>query len=391
MHANGSSRRVIAVICVAAALSAGLAAPAAAGEWRGTGDQRRLQAAVDDLHGLGITGVQGLTRIDGRTSRARAGVGDLENGRPVPLNGYFRIGSTTKTFVAVTVLQLVGEGRLSLDDTVERWLPGVVSGNGNDGSRITVRQLLQHTSGIYNYTNDMEALASPDAFLAHRYDHWDPAELVALAMKHEPDFAPGTGWNYSNTNYVLAGMIIEAVTGRSWATETQARILGPLGLRHTSIPGDVATLPRPHARAYQEWADGEPLMDTTEFNPSAGGAAGSMISTTADIARFWQALQHGRLLGPQMMAEMQRTVLAETFQDFYPGLRYGLGIMFLPNRCGGYWSHGGDVPGVSTVNGVSPDGNRVAVLALTTQLASDSEALPVYHRQFHLLNTTICD
>jgi D-alanyl-D-alanine carboxypeptidase len=371
---------------LAAAVVAGAAVPAAA---TGPAD-RRLQAAVDDLHGLGITGVQGLTRVDRATTRARAGVGDLARGTPVPLDGHFRMGSNTKTFVSVVALQLVGEGKLSLDDTVERWLPGTVAGNGNDGRRVTIRQLLQHTSGIHNYTDDVAALGSYEQYLAHRFDHHDAADLVALAMKHEPGFAPGTRWDYSNTNYILAGMVIERVTGRSWATEVRARILRPLGMRETSAPGDRPSLPAPHAKGYQQWAPGGDLTDTTLFNPTAADAAGSMITTPTDLARFWQALQRGRLLAPRQMAQLHDTVLADTFQDFIPGGRYGLGIMFVPNRCGGYWAHGGDVPGSSTANGVSVHGDRVAVLSLTTQLADEEATLAVNRRAFRLMDDVIC-
>ena len=373
---------------LAAALVAGTAVPAtAAGPAR---DDRRLHVALDDLHDLGITGVQGITRVDGVTTRARAGVGDLDRGTPVPLDGYFRMGSNTKTFVSVVVLQLVGEGRLSLDDTVERWLPGVVAGNGNDGRRITIRQVLQHTSGVYNYTNDLATLRSYEEYRAHRLDHYDPADLVALAMKHEPGFAPGTRWDYSNTNYILAGMVIESVTGRPWATEVGARILRPLGLRQTSSPGDRPSVPAPHAKGYQQWVSGGPLTDTTVFNPTAAGAAGGLITTPTDLARFWQALQRGQLLKPRQMAQLHRTVLADTFQDFIPGARYGLGIMYIPNRCGGYWAHGGDVLGMSTVNGVSTEGGRVAVLSLTTQLADEDAARAVYGRTFRLMDDVIC-
>ncbi|GAA0504189.1 serine hydrolase [Paractinoplanes deccanensis] len=401
-----------AATALAAALVAGTAGPAAAGTRahspertfyppnatadgaRGSGDSRvpaaDLQQAVDDLHRLGITGVQGLTRIGRDTDTARAGVGDLDKGTPVPVDGYFRMGSNTKTFVAVTVLQLAGERRLSLDDTVERWLPGVVSGNGHDGSRITVRQLLQHTSGIYNYTNEIEALGSHESYLAHRYDHWNDAALVALAMKHAPVFAPGTRWDYSNTNYILAGMIVEKATGRPWPAEVRDRVLRPLGLRHTSYPGDRPTLPAPHAKAYQQWAPDGPLYDTTAFNTTAASAAGGLITTPTDLARFWQALQQGRLLKPRQMAEMHRTVFAETWQDFLPGARYGLGIAFVPNRCGGYWAHGGDVLGTHTANAVSPGGGRVAVLSLTTQPGSEETALTVQRRIDRLMDDVIC-
>jgi len=365
---------------------AGGAAPAAATG----GDGGRPQIAVDDLHGLGITGVQGLTRVGGVTTGARAGVGDLERATPVPVDGYFRMGSNTKTFVSVVVLQLVGEGKLSLDDTVERWLPGVVAGNGNDGHLITVRNLLQHTSGIADYTGDLAALRSYQDYLAHRFDHYDAADLVALAMKHEPGFAPGTRWDYSNTNYILAGMIIEKATGRSWATEVRDRILRPLALRHTAAPVDRPYLPAPHAEGYQQWAPGGELTDTTVFNPTAADAAGGMITTPTDLARFWQALQHGRLLRPRQMAELHDTVLADTVQDEIPGARYGLGIMFIPNRCGGYWGHGGDVLGTSTANAVSANGDRVAVLSLTTQLAGEQASRAVRERTAELMDDVIC-
>ncbi|MFC7534063.1 serine hydrolase domain-containing protein [Actinoplanes sp. GCM10030250] len=373
-----------APVAASAVPTAASAAPVA------TGHHRHLQAALDDLHRLGMTGVQALARTDGVTTRARAGVGDLDRGTPVPLGGYFRMGSNTKTFVSVVALQLVGEGKLSLDDTVDRWLPGVVAGNGNDGKAITVRQLLQHTSGISNYTNDLPGLNSYDGFLAHRFEHHEPADLVALAMKHEPGFAPGTSWDYSNTNFILAGMIIEAVTGRPWDTEVRARILRPLGLRDTSSPGDRPFLPSPHAKAYQQWEPGGPLTDTTTWNVSAAGAAGNLVTTPADLARFWQALERGHLLKPRQMAQLHDTVLAETFQDYIPGARYGLGIMFIPNRCGGYWSHGGDVPGMSTANGVSEDGSRVVVVSRSTQLAGDEAAIAVERRTLRLVDDVIC-
>lgn len=350
---------------------------------------RRLRAAVDELHALGITGVQGLVRDEYGTTRARAGVGDIARGTPVPLDGHFRMGSTTKTFTAVVLLQLVGERKLSLDDSVERWLPGVVAGNRNDGRRITVRQLLQHQSGIYNYAKDVAAFSSREAFVAHRFDHYSKADLVGLAMRHSPDFGPGKGWGYSNTNYVLAGMIVERVAGRSWASAVRTRILRPLGLRHTSVPGDRPFLPSPHAHAYQQFGPGAALTDTTVFNPSVASAS-SLITTPTDLARFWQALQRGALLGPPQLQELRRTVLAETFQSTLPGAEYGLGVMFIPNRCGGYWSHLGDLPGTVTFNGVSPNGARVAVLSLTTQLASPETTGLVYRRSFQLIDDVIC-
>ncbi|MGX7672229.1 serine hydrolase domain-containing protein [Plantactinospora sp. DSM 117369] len=382
------ARRLVVSTLVAAMLGVAVApaAPASAS----IHSEQWLRTGVTDLHALGITGVQGLARDGVRDSYARAGIADLATDAPVPRDGYFRMGSNTKTFAAVLVLQLVGEGRLRLDDTVDRWLPGVVAGNGNDGRRITVRQLLQHTSGLYNYTRDLPGLSSAEGYARHRFDHYEPEELVALAMAHPPMFAPGTSWDYSNTNYILAGMLIERVTGRSWAAELRDRILRPLRLTETSTPGDRAHLPGPHARGYQQWEPGGPLDDTTLFNTTMAYTAGDLVSTPSDLVRFWQALQQGRLLAPAQLAEMRRTVLAETFQDFLPGARYGLGIMWAPNACGGYWSHGGDVPGMSTVNGVTTDGRRAIVLSLTTQLAGDEAALAVLRRADGIVADALC-
>ena len=384
MRGARSVRLAVAATLAGALVVAGTASDAFDG---GAG---RLRAAVDDVRGYGMTGVQGLTDVDGRLTTARAGVASLATGTPVPVDGYFRMGSDTKTFVAVVLLQLVGEGRLSLDDAVERWLPGVVAGNGNDGRKITVRELLQHTSGIANYTDELTMLATADGFQAHRFDHHDAADLVALAMKQPPRFAPGTSWSYSNTNYVLAGMIINRVTGHSWAREVHDRILAPLHLNHTYVPGDEPTLRNPHADGYNQFAPGGPLVDTTLFNPTAADAAGAMVATPTDLARFWQALQGGRLLAPAQMAQMHQTVPAPDLAQAFPGARYGLGITSIQDSCGGYWAHPGDVPGMSTLNGVSPDGKRVVVLSMSSELADQASEVSTRQRAQKLIDDTLC-
>ncbi|WP_374772784.1 beta-lactamase family protein [Streptomyces sp. NBC_01310] len=300
---------------------------------------------------------------------ASAGKADADTGTPAMSYDAFRIGSATKTFTATVVLQLVGEGRMSLDDTVEHWLPGVVSGNGNDGSKITIRQLLQHTSGIFNYTADLPELASTEDFQAGRYTTYTPAQLVAIATRHAPDFAPGTGWNYSNTNYILAGMVIDRVTGHTWQDEVTRRIIRPLGLHRTSTPGTNPSIPGPHLHGYSNFGSG-PTIDITAFNPSAAGAAGEIISTTTDLTTFYTALMRGRLLAPAQLAQMQATVPA----PILPGARYGLGLMWVPLSCGGgYFGHAGDVPGYSTRDGVTPDGRRAAVVERTGNGGPGSE------------------
>ena len=340
------------------------------------GIQAILQRDADALLRQGAPGV--LVELDTARGdvRVRSGYGDVAARTPVPWRAKFRIGSYTKTFVAATLLQMAGEGRLSLDDSVDRWLPGVVRGNGNDGRRITVRQLLQQTSGLPEYLQGMPWLFEREGFERSRFDTVTPQEAVALAMKYEPEFAPGTRWNYSNTNYMLAGMVIESVAGRTWQREVHRRIIRPLGLRDTSTPGTSPVVPRPHAVGYERFPGpgatpddpnyGEPI-DATLLNPSWGGAAGEMISTTDDGNRFLRALLGGKVLRPAQLAEMQRTVPTnDDFRRNWPGVRYGLGIMWIPNSCGGSWSHGGDIHGYMTRNGATADGSRSVIVSINT-------------------------
>lgn len=293
---------------------------------------------------------------------ARAGTSDIATGKQVPLGAEFRIGSATKTFVATVVLQLAGEHRLSLDDTVARWLPGVVVGNGNDGTRITIRDLLGHTSGIYDYTDDLPQMTDATAFQEDRFRTYTPHQLVALAMRHPPTIQPGTGFAYSDTDYILAGMIIQRVTGHSWADEVSARIIRPLGLRHTMTPGTDPQLTGPHAEGYADFGTGTPI-DVTAFNPSAADASGSIVSTTDDLARFYTALIGGRLLAPAQLTAMETTVPAP---ELGPGVRYGLGLGWIPLSCGGgYFGHPGGIFGYQTWDGVTANAQRTAVVSVT--------------------------
>jgi D-alanyl-D-alanine carboxypeptidase len=330
-----------------------------------------MQRDADAMLKYGPPGVLAELETPRGEVRVRSGYGDVEAGTPVPWNAKFRIASFTKTFVATTALQLVGEGRLSLDDKVDRWLPGVVRGNGNDGRRITVRQLLQHTSGLPDYLGGLPDLFTEDGFQRLRYETVTPQRAVALAVAQPSEFPPGSKWSYSNTNYLLAGLIIERVTGHSWQHEVQQRIIKPLRLTHTYTPGTQRTIPDPHAVGYERFPDqsgeyGEPI-DATELNPSFGGAAGEMISTTDDGNRFLRALLGGRLLRPAQLAEMKRTVPTDdNFRQNWPGARYGLGLMWAPNDCGGAWFHGGDIMGFMTRNGVTGNGARSVMVSINT-------------------------
>jgi len=325
-------------------------------------EQLRQDAAT--IHALGVSGVQArVIGPDGRQSVATSGTADLTTGRPVSSSGYFRMASTSKTLVATVVLQLEAESKLSLDDTVDHWLPGVVQGNGNDGTRITIRQLLQHTSGI---RDNLPGYTTPEEYYQQRHNVYEPKQLVDLAMAHEPEeFEPGEGWAYSNTGYVLLDMIIQKATGRPAHQEIENRILRPLGLDQTRWMGTSSTLPRPHAQAYQFFGPGS-RVDVTDQIP-VDYANLSWVTTTRDENRFLRALLGGRLLPAQQLAKMKQTVeVSAAVQELWPDGRYGLGLVERPLNCGGtYWSHEGGDGGYITLNGVTDDGRRSAVVSMS--------------------------
>ncbi|AIG75466.1 Conserved putative secreted protein [Amycolatopsis japonica] len=351
---------VIAVLCAATLVSPAVASAAPP-------LHRTLQRDADTLVANGSPGVLMEVSTDRGSFKVRSGHGDLRTRTPMPWNGHFRIASFSKTFLSATMLQLVGEGRLSLEDTVDRWLPGVVSGNGNDGKAITIRQLLQHTSGLHDYMAELD-LFTEKGFLRHRFDELSATEAVKLAVGKPPEFAPGRSWGYSNTNYVLAGLVTEKVTGQDWRRAIIDRIVRPLDLRETTLPHTSPFIPAPHARGYDRFVvegSNPPLLgrrvDVTLMNPSMGGGAdGSINSTTEDGNKFLRALLGGKVLKPALLAEMKKTVPA-------PGLgEYGLGLQKTTSSCGAYWGHGGSLPGYLTGNGVTEDGKRSVMVSLNT-------------------------
>jgi D-alanyl-D-alanine carboxypeptidase len=370
----------------AATASAATTSPAAMTSAQRGYTQQDLQRDLDAITATGVPGVLAEVRTGSHVLRGTSGVANLDTRAPVNPDGYFRIGSDTKTFVSVVLLQLVAEHRLSLDDTVARWLPGVVHGNGNDGNKITVRELLQHTSGLHNYTDDLQArITSPEAYRKLEFEHFSPTDLLNIAFSHQPTSAPGAAFNYSNTNYILLGMIIEKVTHDSWEDQVTRRIIVPLGLRHTFAPGTSTRLPSPHATGYLIF-DKNTRVDTTEENMSWAGSAGALISTASDLSRFWSAIGNGTLLPPAQILQMRQTVPATGNVATVPGSRYGLGIFSIPLSCGGvYWSHEGDVPGYNTIGAVSADGRTTVVESINSNVDD-----PVLAAEYGLVDHVMC-
>jgi CubicO group peptidase (beta-lactamase class C family)/peptidoglycan/LPS O-acetylase OafA/YrhL len=276
----------------------------------------QLQQILDETVADGsIPGaVLSVQLADGVAWSGASGVADRETGTPIAPDTLVRVGSLSKLFTAVVVLQLVEEGTLDLDEPVARWLPELLP----DGERITVRQLLQHTSGLFDYLEDRsfvaEAYADPERL-------WSPDELVAYATQFPPLFEPGAedGWDYSSTNYVILGMLVEQATGQSMASQLRERVFEPLALERTfSVPPDEPV--GEQARGYSE---GE---DQTAVALSFGFATANIVTSVEDLARFGAALFSGELLSSSSLEQMQQFVDGKGQYDM-PALGYGLGLM----------------------------------------------------------------
>ena len=331
------------------------------------GEWMTLQTALDDIAATVASGVLAEVRSAGRVWRGASGVAELGTSGPVPSAGRFRAGSITKSFVATVVLQLAGEGRITLDDPSGTWLPGLVP----HGDRITLRHLLQHTSGIADYgeSDRFRGLyGTTEAIVGMRQRTWSPPELLAFVAGQPSVFEPGSSWAYSSTNYLLLGLVIERVTGSSYAAEAERRILRPLELRDTEFPGANPHIAGPHLHGYLPGGGQEPV-DVTAFDHSFAGAAGEIVSSTTDLNQFYRALVTGRLLAPAQLAEM-RTVRAAR-----PGFDYGLGLVRrqLPDGTT-LWGHNGGTFGFETFSWTTGEGGRQVTVAVTPRAGGDTHA-----------------
>ncbi|WP_447006720.1 serine hydrolase domain-containing protein [Saccharothrix isguenensis] len=385
------------VAAIAAVVVAGLAVTpvASAGAWEQRskpGHDKTLQAGLDALvkdggvqDGLLPGALMSVRDPDGRVTNYTAGVGDIRTKSKVPTDSYVRIASNTKMFTAVAVLQLVGEGKLALDDPVEKYLQGVVRGSGKGaavhGRDLTIRQLLNHTSGM---TSAMPSM--PKGILPIKDQYFDARELLDAALLEDPVFAPGQDrvWSYSNAGYVLLGLTAQKAAGRPLAEVITDQIINRIGLKETYYPGpgdrEIRT---PHPRGYLPSRDangkvipGE-LTDITRFDPSIAGAAGQMIATPSDVNKFLVALNDGRLLKPRELADMRKTIEAPGFPA---GWSYGLGVIKMTLSCGVIaYGHGGDADGYQTRAAVTSDGRAVTV-AVTNDEPGRAEVLAFFDK-----------
>ncbi|MFJ8059164.1 serine hydrolase domain-containing protein [Streptomyces sp. NPDC096142] len=347
--------------------------PAAAG--RPAPDMAGLRAVLRTLTEQGAPGA--IARIDdhGTVHTAAVGVDDRRTGRAIGNADRFRIGSITKSFSAVVLLQLADAHRLDLDAPVDRYLPGLLP----DG-RITVRHILSHRSGLYDYTNSMFA-DSVSGFEAVRDKVFTYRQLVQLSLRHARTNAPGAAYSYSNTNFVVAGMLIEKLTGHSVGTEYRDRIITPLRLRDTLYVHPATKIPGRHAHGYlTPDRAGAQLVDATDQTVSWAQSAGAVISTTRDLNTFFSALLGGRLISAARLAQMERWTPVNSTT------RYGLGLRRRDLSCGvSVFGHTGAVQGFYTYSFTSKDGRRSL-----TALANTSNNGTVLNTMARTLESAFC-
>jgi len=352
-------------------------------------DDDPLALALDAVVAAAPPGALALRRID-RTERwARAGVAEIRSRRRPAFRDRWRVASVTKPFVATVVLQLVSEGKIALDHRADDYLPGVLPA----GLPITVRQLLQHTSGLADY-HDFDGLDSAAAFQDHRFEDPTARDRIALAVAHSPVSAPGAAFHYTDTNYRVLELLVQARTGRSIGDEITRRIIRPLDLEGTSYPVDDPRIDGTHLHGYmpgdlpdQPFGDQAHLVDYTIQSLDQTGGAGALISTAPDLARFFDALLNGSLLPPSLLSEMLQTVPVDDDSAALGITGYGLGLESWDLGCGTVFGHGGSTRGYTTLALAHPAVHDTAILVAT----QDPLPLAAFGPTLKAVATAVCD
>ncbi|MFE9835785.1 serine hydrolase domain-containing protein [Streptomyces sp. NPDC005551] len=312
----------------------------------------RLDKAVEKVRReAGIPGVVVGLWMPGKGNYVRAtGVADTGTGEPMSTRQFIRIGSETKTFTVTALLELVDDGRIGLDDPISEYIDGVPNGD-----HITLRHLAGMRSGLFPYSAD------PDFehdLLSDPSRSFTPEELLAYGYRHDNTFAPGTQFQYSNSNLVLLGLVIEKVSGHRLGDFIEKRVVRPARLRHTLFPEDHE-FPEPHARGYTDQTLSGEVEDSTDWNPSWAWAAGQMISDLRDLRRWAKIVATGELLSPKTQAQRLKTLPIG-----HPGTSYGLGIF----KSGGWLGHNGSIPGYETVTVYLPSKKATLVVMINTDI-----------------------
>ncbi|MEV7598448.1 serine hydrolase domain-containing protein [Kitasatospora sp. NPDC089797] len=366
--AKTSLLRPLAVAAAAAVLAASGAVPALAADRADaalpTPDTAGVQSALQATTAAGAPGAFAVIRDHGDDERTRSltvGRADLD-GTPMNSSWRFRVGSNSKMFAAVLVMQLAQEGRIDLDKPIRDYLP---DGTLPADWTMTGRQVMEHRAGIYDHTNDLLEQAGEEttsAFEARiRSTVYAPADLVALSVKHGQQYTPGSRYSYSNTDFVLMGLAVEHLTGRPYQDVLRDRVLDPLGLQQTSFVVPDQRIAGAHITGYLTNDDrSKPLLDSTEQNGSWVWSAGAVISTAGDLDTFLTALMagsQGGLVSDDSLRQMEAALPTPTAK-----ISYGLGLRRISLSCGDVYGHGGIVQGYQTQSFTTPDGRRSVVV-----------------------------
>ncbi|MEV3908713.1 serine hydrolase domain-containing protein [Streptomyces canus] len=365
-------RRSILTGALAVPLTAGLPTSSASAHSACAPDGEALRSALAGLPDADATAA--LVRVGGTGGswRGSSGVHDLESGRPADPDARFRAGSTTKVVTAATVLRLVSEGRIDLNTPVQRYLPGILSARFRP---VTVRHLLNHTSGIPAGDGLGDTF---EEVYAHRFDTLTPQRVAASAGAKEPEFCPGKQQHYLNINYTFLGLLIERVTGRSYAAEAARLVLAPARMRDTYFPGTDPRILGPHNRGYQavKRADGTTeFVDVTEWNQADRFAAGDMISTIADLERLLTGLFRGRIVEWPQLKEVFSVPSGITGASYSAG-----GLQRFESGGKVYWVKSGGRYGYNSAIAATRDLSRTLVYSVNSTDAKSEDANPVVVR-----------
>jgi D-alanyl-D-alanine carboxypeptidase len=351
-------------------------------------DSGPLAAALDDVHRAGMPGVFAEVRDGEEVWRGAAGVADVSTGRPVTADMRHRVGSITKTFTAAAVLQQVESGLLGLDTPIGHYLPWLVP--GERGQKITVRMLINHTSGLAEYLPSaypsLRAFPSladttPESLDDNRFTRFHPRDLIAMGVAAPAVGIPGgTPGVYSNTNYLLLCQLLEHVTGTTAEKYITQNVIERAELRDTELPAGPY-VNGPHSQIYEAWFGMiDPPRDYSVYDMSWVGPAASLISTVADLNRFYSALLAGEIINRSSLAQMQQTVPVISFEG--KKIDYGLGLhrIEIPGH-GTFWGHDGTVWGAGAISMTRADGGRQMSVAVNLMRWNtlDTSGKPQHH------------
>jgi D-alanyl-D-alanine carboxypeptidase len=356
------------VLLLAAVATAVLLASGAALAVTPNGHSKGRGAALDGAlrslvarHG-GPPGVIAIVQRGQHREVHSFGVRNIKSGQPMRANDRMRIASAAKAFSGAVALSLVSKGKLSLDDTIGKRLPGLPEA----WSKVTLRQLLNHTSGIPDFSQDP---GFRDAALASLKKAPPPEKLLTYVYDEKLLFEPGSRYHYSNSDNVAVALMVEAATGKTYEEQLREQVYGPLGLRKTTLPSGP-NLRTPYIHGYDNDPRERPPEDVSkQIAAGWAWASGGIVSTPSDLNTFIRGYVGGELFDRQVQAQQRRVIEGGSSEPPGPGENSaGLGVFRYETKCGTVWGHTGNTPGYTQFMAASPNGRRSVTVSINSQL-----------------------